>query len=201
MQPWREKLASYWQNAGRGPVRATVLEALSSFGSERRQPPLRIVDLGCGIGRDTLPLLALGHQVQAIDREETAIQQLCAACPPQDRARLQPIVGLFEDVTWTEVDLAVSSFALPFCRQTRFSGLCQNIGARLAPGGRIACQLLGPNDDFATHAGITIQDHAGIDLLTNGYLVEHCREEESDAFTPRGRLKHWHLFHLVLKKA
>jgi SAM-dependent methyltransferase len=200
MQPPREKMAAYWNAAGRGPVRPTVLQALAGFGEEGRHGSLRVVDLGCGIGRDALPLLAMGHHLQAIDQEEAALARLCQACPSGDRARLVPVVARFEDAVWDLVDLAVSSFALPFCPPDRFAALWATIGARLAPGGRIACQLLGPQDDFAGRAGVTIHAQDEVAALAAAYRVEHLHEERSDAVTPRGRAKRWHLFHLVLKK-
>jgi SAM-dependent methyltransferase len=181
-------------------MRPTVALALANFSAEGRTSPLRIVDLGCGVGRDTLPLLAMGHHVQAVDKEEAAIRRLQEACPTKDRGRLVPIVGPFEDSAWTEVDLAVSSFALPFCPPERFPRLWMTIGTRLGTGGRIACQLLGPEDDFVGRPGVTIHSRDEVDRLVADYLVEHRQEENVDTVTPRGRTKHWHLFHLVLRK-
>jgi SAM-dependent methyltransferase len=199
MQPWREKLRPYWEKAGHCPLRPTVEHALAAFAAEGRSP-LRVADLGCGVGRDSLPLLALGHRVQAIDREQVAIDRLEAACPPADRERLVTITGRFEEVAWDEVDLTVSSFALPFCPPARFPGLWAAIFGRLAPGGRIACQLLGPRDGFAGRPGVTIHRRAEVEALLEPCRVERFVEEESDAVTPGGRPKHWHLYHLVARK-
>jgi hypothetical protein len=30
--------------------------------------------------------------------------------------------------------------------------------------------------------------------------VEFLREEEDDTVTPRGKAKHWHIFHIVARK-
>lgn len=168
--------------------------------AEGRQAPLLVVDLGCGVGRDTLPLLAMGHHVQAIDREPVAIKRLDAACPPAHRPRLLARVGRFEELAWDEVDLTVSSFALPFCPPARFFSLWAAISARLAKGGRIACQLLGPKDDFARHQDVTLLPRSMVEELLRPYRVELLEEEETDTITPRGRPKHWHLYHLVAQK-
>jgi tellurite methyltransferase len=199
MQPWREKLRPYWEKAGHGPLRPTVEHALAAFAAEGRSP-LRVADLGCGVGRDSLPLLALGHHVQAIDREEAALDRLRAACPPGDVERLVTIAGRFEEVGWDEVELTVSSFALPFCPPARFPGLWSTILARLAAGGRIACQLLGPGDDFAGRPGVTVHRQQEVEALLEAYRVELFVEEETDAITPGGRPKHWHLYHVVAQK-
>ncbi|WP_084506934.1 class I SAM-dependent methyltransferase [Geminicoccus roseus] len=200
MQPWREKLAGYWDRAGHGPMRETIVQALDCFEREGRVPPLRVVDLGCGVGRDTLKLLALGHHVQAIDREAVAVERLVAACPAEARPRLVPIVGRFEEAGWAPVDLTVSSFALPFCPPDRFPALWTTIGQRLLPGGRLACQLLGPNDGFAGQPGITLHGRPEVEALLAAYRIERLEEEETDSVTPRGRAKHWHLYHLVARK-
>jgi SAM-dependent methyltransferase len=200
MQPQREGIARYWDRAGHGPMRPTVALALEKFVAEQRFP-LHIVDLGCGVGRDTLPLLAMGHRVQAVDKEEAALARLAQDCPSEDQSRLTCIIGRFEDVNWTEVDLVVSSFALPFCPPDRFVDLWEKIHMSLTVDGRIACQLLGPNDDFVGRRGVTTHTQEEVRQLTTGYDVELLREEEADTVTPRGRPKHWHLFHLVLRKA
>jgi len=33
-----------------------------------------------------------------------------------------------------------------------------------------------------------------------GLKIEMFEEEEHDGFTPRGKLKHWHIFHIVARK-
>jgi len=37
------------------------------------------------------------------------------------------------------------------------------------------------------------------DLLT-GLSLEHFEEVEEDSVTPRGKPKHWHVFHIVVRK-
>ena len=192
--------AAYWDRAGRGPLRPTILHALGSFRRAGRSGPLRVVDLGCGVGRDTLPLLALGHAVHAIDRETEAIARLHDACPAGDRARLITTVARFEVAEWTEMDLAISSFALPFCPPTAFPALWNRIFRRLAAGGRLACQLLGPNDSFAAHDDVTTLSRTVLGELLDCYHVEQCEEEEVDTVTPHGRSKHWHIYHVVARK-
>jgi 2-polyprenyl-3-methyl-5-hydroxy-6-metoxy-1,4-benzoquinol methylase len=68
----------YWDKAGLGPPRPTLLAALAALRAERREPG-RAVDLGCGIGRDALPLLAAGWQVTVVDCAATALQRLAEA--------------------------------------------------------------------------------------------------------------------------
>jgi hypothetical protein len=72
----------------------------------------------------------------------------------------------------------------------------------LRPGGRIACQLFGPRDSWAARRPPpVIHDRAAIETLLAGYAVEMLEEEETDAVTPRGQAKHWHIYHLVARRA
>jgi hypothetical protein len=70
----------------------------------------------------------------------------------------------------------------------------------LSSGGRISCQLYGNRDSWVTNPGITFFDRSAIDTLLKPLDVEYFREEEEDSRTPRGRLKHWHIYHLVVRR-
>ena len=41
---------------------------------------------------------------------------------------------------------------------------------------------------------------AAADALLNPLDVDYFREEEDDSTTPRGKPKHWHVFHIVARK-
>ncbi len=41
---------------------------------------------------------------------------------------------------------------------------------------------------------------SAIASLCDGFAIEMLEEEESDGVTPRGRPKHWHIFHIVARK-
>jgi hypothetical protein len=47
---------------------------------------------------------------------------------------------------------------------------------------------------------MTHLDRAGVTRLLAGLEVELLEEEESDGVTPRGKPKHWHIFHVVARK-
>jgi len=48
---------------------------------------------------------------------------------------------------------------------------------------------------------ITFFSRDGIDALLNPLDVEFFREEEDDSTTPRGHVKHWHIFHIVARRS
>lgn len=189
--------ASYYAKTGARPPRETLLFALARFGDAA---PGFAVDLGCGNGRDTIELLRRGWRVLAVDAEPAAIDGLRARPDLPADARLETRVARFEDAELPPADLINSSFALPLCPPDKFRVMWERIRAALRPGGRLSCQLYGPRDSWAGDPTITHLSRDGVDVLLDGFEVEHFREEEDDSTTPRGTPKHWHLFHIVARK-
>lgn len=188
---WRDY---YDATAGR-PPRRTLLVALEGFGA-----PARAVDLGCGDGRDTIEMLRRGWTVVALDAEAEAIARLKARRDLPPDARLDARCVRFEEADWGEVALVNASFALPLCPPPAFPALWEKLTRSLPSGGRFAGQFYGPRDSWAKNPGMTIVDRAAARGLCAAYTVELFEEEETDSVTPRGRAKHWHIFHIVVRK-
>lgn len=191
-----DQFAAYYDATAGRPPRRTVLAALERFGAAAGDA----VDLGCGDGRDTIELLRRGWSVLAIDAEEDAIARLRGRADLPPAARLATRVARFEAVAWPACDLVNASFALPLCPPQSFAALWQRIVGSLRPGGRFAGQLYGERDDWAGRDGVTHHDRAGVARLLAGLETEMFEEEESDAVTPRGAAKHWHIFHIVARR-
>jgi 2-polyprenyl-3-methyl-5-hydroxy-6-metoxy-1,4-benzoquinol methylase len=63
-----QRWAKYYQATADAPARETLLKAIALVEQEEWLPSLRTaIDLGCGVGNDTLALLRRGWQVLAID--------------------------------------------------------------------------------------------------------------------------------------
>ncbi|MCW5774602.1 MAG: class I SAM-dependent methyltransferase, partial [Rhodospirillaceae bacterium] len=115
--------------------------------------------------------------------------------------RLETRVATFETLDLPAADLVVGSFALFLCPPHAFSGLWQRIRGALKPGGRFAGQLLGPKDTWTSRVPpVTILARPDLDRLLDGLAVEMLEEEETDAVTPRGQRKHWHIYHIVARR-
>lgn len=197
---YRDFTAYHAATSGAGP-RPTLRRALAGLAADAVTPqPLLAIDLGCGTGRDTLPMLAAGLLVLAVDRERGALAEL-----RQRAAEAELAGGLvtrcrdFTRLRLPPADLVNASFCLPLCPPQRFPALWRRIRAALRPGGRIAGQLYGPRDDWAGRPGITTHGPDELAALCAGLAVEWLEEEVSDSTTPRGRRKRWHIWHLVAR--
>ena len=178
-----------------------MIFALDRFDREpTRDLPRRAVDLGCGSGRDTVEMLRRGWRVLAIDAEASAIEGLQARPDLPRRALLDTEVARFEVTTWPRAELVNAAFALPLCPASRFPGLWRNIVDSLASGGRFSGQLYGDRDGWAGDSTITFLARDEAEALFDDFEIERFHEEEEDSITPRGRAKHWHIFHVVARK-
>jgi tellurite methyltransferase len=190
---WRD----YYQRTEGRPPRRTLLWALEKFGDGKDR---FAVDLGAGDGRDTIELLRRGWSVLAIDSEPAAIERLRARPDLPPGATLETRVARFEETDWPKADLVNSSFALPLAAPADFPALWQKLRRSLKPGGRFAGQLFGERDSWRGAKAITFLTRAEALRLFDGFAVELFEEEETDSVTPRGKAKHWHLFHVVARK-
>jgi SAM-dependent methyltransferase len=190
--PW----PAYYNATAARPPRRTLLDAVARFAA-----PGLAVDLGSGDGRDAVELLRRGWRVLAIDAEPAALERLRSRPDLPGGAALETLSARFEDAEWPACDLVNASFCLPLCPRERFPGLWQRIGDRLRPGGRFAGQLYGDRDGWIGREGMTHLSRREIDDLLRGWAVELPEEEEGDSVTPRGKPKHWHIFHVVAQRS
>ena len=193
-------LAYYDQTRDR-PPHDTLKRAMTAFAAGA-QGPLRAVDLGAGVGRDSLPLLEAGWEVLATDKTEAALIELRQrAAKLGAEKRLTTRLAAFETLgALGDAELVNASFSLPFCPPEAFGALWETIRAAIVPGGRFSGHLLGPRDDWSKQSGVTILAKAEVEPLFDGFAIEHLREEEDEGKTAQGKTKRWHIFHLVARR-
>lgn len=189
---------AYYEKLRDRPPRKTLIAALDGFG--KMPPDALAVDLGCGDGRDVVEILRRGWNVVAVDAEPEALKRLSERGLP-GAERITPIVARMEDVPLpVGVQLVNSSFAMPLCEPERFHELWARIVEALPAGGRFSGQWYGPRDSWVGRPGMTFVERELALALLDGLDVEMFDEEEADGTTPRGKTKHWHIFHIVARK-
>lgn len=191
-----EKWTLYYDAAGDDP-RPTLGSALTRFEREGFGAGVA-VDLGCGVGRDTIALLESGWTVYAIDAEAEAIERLLTVTPTTDRLHTQ--VATFATAHWPRCDLVNSSFALPFCDSSDFAMVWDRVVASLRSGGRFSGQFFGDRDGWAANEDMTFHSRSDAEALFATFERESLDEVEEDGQTATGKPKHWHVFHVVARK-
>jgi tellurite methyltransferase len=106
----------------------------------------RILDAGCGRGRNLLYFLQAGHEVLGADTDAAAIDELrkvagrLAPNLPGDNFRVEPV----ESMTFADscADLVISSAVLHFARDdAHFLAMLHGTWRALRPGGILFCRL------------------------------------------------------------
>jgi SAM-dependent methyltransferase len=189
--------AAYYEKLRDRPPRKTLLAALDAFGTAPADA--LAVDLGCGDGRDIIEMLRRGWRVVAVDSEPEALKRLMERGLPGE---ITPVVAAMEDVPLPlGAQLVNSSFAMPLCPPEKFHALWQRIREALPPGGRFSGQWYGTRDSWFGREGMAFVSREEATAMLQGLEVEMFEEEEADGVTPRGKSKHWHIFHIVARKS
>lgn len=107
---------------------------------------MRVLDMGCGAGRNLVYLMRSGYEVHGVDSDPVAIQvvrQLASMVAPHlaaDNFRVEEI----ERTSHPDAvaDVVVSSAVLHFARDdAHFQGMLEGSWRVLAPGGLFFCRL------------------------------------------------------------
>jgi len=106
----------------------------------------RVLDVGCGAGRNLRFLLAHGYDCHGIDRDSSAITQLRHDAQSLGRGDADGrfIVGDVESLPWSDqaFDAVISSAVLHFAdNQPRFELMVAEMWRVLAPGGLLFARL------------------------------------------------------------
>ncbi len=196
--------SGYYEITAGRPPRRTTLTALAELPVASGPLPAHAVDLGCGGGRDTAPLLEAGCTVLALDRAieaGTVLQDRFPAAWDCGQLTFRRADFARDGLDLPSTCLVNASFCLPACPPDRFGGLWSQIARTIVPGGLFAGHLFGPNDSWAQRGNsLSFHDRGDVDALVAGWEPLLVEEEETDSVTPRGEAKHWHIFHIVARK-
>jgi tellurite methyltransferase len=112
----------------------------------RIEPGMRILDAGCGSGRNLVYLLRAAYEVYGVDMDPDAIEstrelakQLAPKLPPENFR-----VAAVESIPFPEAfaDVVLSSAVLHFARDDEhFDAMLRGMWRALKPGGMLFCRL------------------------------------------------------------
>jgi tellurite methyltransferase len=112
----------------------------------RIAPGDRIVDAGCGMGRNLVYLLREGYEVHGADADPDAVAEVRALAArlapalPAENFRVEPLEQLSFPEGWASV--VISSAVLHFARDdAQFEAMVQRMWDVLRPGGMLFCRL------------------------------------------------------------
>jgi SAM-dependent methyltransferase len=112
----------------------------------RIAPGMRVLDAGCGAGRNLVYLLREGYEVRASDPDPMAVDRvrnlarILAPSLPDSSFRVEPAEHMsFDDAS---MDVVISSAVLHFARDdAHFESMLRGSWRALKPGGLFFCRL------------------------------------------------------------
>jgi tellurite methyltransferase len=121
----------------------------------RITPGIRLLDAGCGFGRNLIYFLREGYEVYGMDSDPQAIDAVRRLGFPTDNFRVERI----EEISFPEAfaDVVLSSAVLHFARDDdHFQAMLRGTWRVLKPGGLLFCRLassIGMEDRIKRIAG------------------------------------------------
>ena len=82
--------------------------------------PKYAIDLGCGVGRDTIYLIKNGWKVLSIDKENTR-EIISSKLDNEELENFNFKCQEFENIELEKNDLLVANFSIPFCNKDYFN--------------------------------------------------------------------------------
>lgn len=162
--------------------------------------PGNAVELGCGVGRDTVCLIKNGWNVLAIDRENVE-SRIAAKLSEEELKQFKFLKQKFEYIELEKNNLVVANFSLPFCNKNNFKELWNKINNSILKDGYFVGNFFGINDEWkSTKEEMTFLTKEQVIELFKDFEIIEFKEVEKDGTTGLGKMKHWHIFNVIAKK-
>ncbi len=185
---------TYFELTKSKPPRGLLVEALTHVSNRGHA-----LDLGAGALNDSLFLLKEEFEhVTAVDREALA-QTVADKLPSEKFTYTISKIENFEFPS-EKFDLVNAQYALPFVSPESFDEVLEKIGGSIKRGGIFTGQLFGDRDEWRTHADMTFQTEDKTRKLLSDFDLLFFKEDEADRPTAEGTMKHWHVFHFIVRK-
>ncbi|MDP4000644.1 MAG: class I SAM-dependent methyltransferase [bacterium] len=157
------------------------------------------LDLGAGGLKDSKYLLEQNFKkVVAVDQEQIPSEMIDLL----DKTRFQFIRSSFDKFIFPvkTVDLINAQFSLPFVSQNDFDAVWSNIINALSPKGVFVGQFFGIRDEWNSgELDMTFHTIEQVRGLVKDLGTIEFSEEEKEKPLANGDLKHWHIFHIIVR--
>lgn len=190
-----KKIETYYQNTINAQPHKNVIEFIN-LGKEAG----KAADLGCGAGRDTVYLIKNGWKVLAVDREDTR-KMIMNKLDSKELDKFKFIQGRFENIEFENNNLVVANYSIPFCKKDKFNELWNKIVESIDKDGHFVGNFFGKNDEWNNgKSEIIFLDKEEVENLFTNFKILKFEEEEKDAKTGLGEMKHWHTYTVIARK-
>ena len=144
LSDFREEAAKYYDLAPHRP------DDVPFYLARIPSPESRILELGCGTGRVSVPLLAHCAALYGVDHSDSMLDVLSAKVPVELESRLRVARADISDFDLGEsFDFVIAPFRVVQNLETdaQFDGLLRCVRNHLGPGGRCILNAFRPNRD------------------------------------------------------
>jgi len=195
-QPRAARFARYIEARRFDPPRPLLVKAAALV--RRKEHAL---DAGAGALNATKYLLSAGFaQVTAVDAAPRA-QDVAAELAD---ARVTFVLSRFGEFDFPEsrYDLVNAEFSLPFITPRDFAPTFSPLLRSVKLGGIFTGQLFGPKDSWnVADSGMSFHTRVEAEAFFQDFELVHLEEEDHPGTTKLGEPKHWHIFHIIAKRA
>ena len=195
-QPRAERFARYIEARRFDPPRPLLVKAAALARHKEHA-----LDGGAGALNATKYLLSAGFaHVTALDAAPRA-QQVAAELAEE---RVTFVRSRFEEFDFPadRYDLVNAEFSLPFMHRSDFARTFGRLLDSLKIGGVFTGQLFGPNDSWnIENSGMTFHTRDEAEAFFGTFELVHFEEEDHPGKTKLGEPKHWHIFHIIARRA
>ncbi len=150
------------------------------------------LDLGSGALNDTKYLLTIFNNVVAVDIEEA--EKINNSAFIFNKTKIEDY-----DFPENTFDLISAQFILPFINKDELARVIEDIKKSLKSDGVFTGQFFGSKDSWSELEDVSVFRREDIEKMLSGFGVIVLREEEKDDLALGGALKHWHIFHFIVK--
>ena len=162
--------------------------------------PTNAIDLGCGAGNDTVYLIKNGWNVLAIDRENVE-SRITKRLTTNELQHFKFEQQSFEKIKLKKSKLIVANYSLPFCNKDKFEDLWNDIKLNIQKDGYFIGNFFGINDSWhMSKAEMKFLSKEQVIDLFSDFEILLFREVEEDGKTGLGKMKHWHVFHVISRR-